>query len=175
MVLVLSLFLFSTIGYPSCLLPPFKKGNSHRVIQGFGGKYSHKAPLQYGVDLEMPIGTLVYSSRPGKVSEIKMSSSLGGPSQKFKPHANKIILSHEGDEFTLYAHLKEGSQRVKLGQKIPAGFPMARSGCTGWCDGPHLHFEVFKKNVDGTRISKKFKFKTDSGCTVPEFGAQITN
>ncbi len=175
MVLALVFLLIPSLSFSTCLLPPFKKGTSHRIIQGFGGKYSHIAPLQYGIDLEMPIGTLVYSSRAGVVSEVKMSSSLGGPSKKFKPKANKIIISHGGGDYTLYAHLKKDSQRVKLGQEIPAGLPIARSGCTGWCDGPHLHFEFFKKNRDGSRLSKNFKFKTELGCAVPKFGAQVSN
>ena len=176
MVLILSVLLLPNLAFSSCLYQaPFKKGSSYRVIQGFKGKYSHKAPLQYGIDFEMPKGTLIYSARAGLVSELVMSSSQGGPSKKYLSKSNKIVLSHGKGEYSLYAHLKKGSQRVKVGQRIKAGFPMARSGCTGWCDGPHLHFEVFTKAKDHSRISKEFKFKTASGCTVPEFGAQVTN
>lgn len=176
MVLVLLAFLFPAIAFSNCLYePPFKKGSSYRIIQAFNGKYSHRPPLEYGVDFEMPKGELIYSAREGKVVELKMMSNIGGPSKKFLTFGNKIILSHEGGEFTLYAHLKKGSHRVKVGQQIPAGFPLARSGCTGWCDGPHLHFEVFTKKESAPRVSKKFKFKTRSGCTVPKFGTQISN
>jgi murein DD-endopeptidase MepM/ murein hydrolase activator NlpD len=176
MVLAILVILFPSIAFSNCLYePPFKKGSSFRVIQGFKGKYSHRPPLQYGVDFEMPTGTLIYSSREGRVSELKMMSDIGGPSKKYISKGNKIILSHGGGEFTLYAHLKMGSQRVKVGQQIPVGFPLAKSGCTGWCDGPHLHFEVFTKKENDSRISKEFKFKTGLGCTVPKFGTQVTN
>lgn len=155
-------------------LPPFAKGTSHRIIQGFNGKFSHRKPLQYGIDFEMPKGTLIYSSRAGKVTLLKMDSKKGGKDKSWLDFSNKIFIDHGDGTHSLYAHLKYNSQRVKLGQKITAGMPIARSGCTGWCDGPHLHFEVFKKDSP-VRESLPFKFKGKLGCSVPEFGSQVSN
>jgi murein DD-endopeptidase MepM/ murein hydrolase activator NlpD len=41
---------------------------------------------------------------------------------------------------TLYAHLD--SLSVKTGDRVKAGQVIGQEGCTGHCDGPHLHFEV---------------------------------
>jgi murein DD-endopeptidase MepM/ murein hydrolase activator NlpD len=41
---------------------------------------------------------------------------------------------------TLYAHL--ASVGVRQGQWVSAGQPLGVAGCTGWCTGTHLHFEL---------------------------------
>lgn len=174
--ILLNLLLSST--WASCLYsPPFAAGKSHRIIQGPHGSYSHKPPLQYGMDFEMPIGTLIYSSRGGTVVHSSDSSQEGGPSKAYIEKSNKIIIDHGDGTRALYAHLKFNSSRVKKGQVIKRGMPIGRSGCTGWCDGPHLHFEVFKKDTKQKRKRKSIpvQFKTKLGCTVPKFGSNITN
>jgi hypothetical protein len=44
--------------------------------------------------------------------------------------------------YTVYAHLREYSPRVKAGQCVQAGEVLGRVGDTGHATGPHLHFEV---------------------------------
>lgn len=175
--MVLILFFISLIhsAESSCLYtPPFKLGSTHRIIQGFNGKYSHLPPLQYGVDFEMPEGTLIYAARGGEVSEVVTHNSESGKTKSYMNKANKIIITHGDGTHSLYAHLKQNSNRVKEKQIIKAGHPIARSGCTGWCEGPHLHFEVFKKK-NKLRKSIPFSFVTKSGCSIPELGAQVKN
>jgi murein DD-endopeptidase MepM/ murein hydrolase activator NlpD len=41
---------------------------------------------------------------------------------------------------TLYAHLAQAN--VRVGQHVTAGDPLGLAGCTGWCTGTHLHFEL---------------------------------
>ena len=41
---------------------------------------------------------------------------------------------------TLYAHLSRAT--VKPGQVVFAGERLGLAGCTGWCTGTHLHFEL---------------------------------
>jgi murein DD-endopeptidase MepM/ murein hydrolase activator NlpD len=41
---------------------------------------------------------------------------------------------------TLYAHLSRAT--VKPGQVVLAGERLGLAGCTGWCTGTHLHFEL---------------------------------
>ena len=40
----------------------------------------------------------------------------------------------------LYAHLSRFS--VRPGDEVIAGQPIGVAGCTGWCTGTHLHFEL---------------------------------
>lgn len=46
---------------------------------------------------------------------------------------------------TLYAHL--ASSTVRVGQRVSAGERLGLAGCTGWCTGTHLHFELRDRGV----------------------------
>jgi murein DD-endopeptidase MepM/ murein hydrolase activator NlpD len=43
---------------------------------------------------------------------------------------------------TLYAHLQDGTLKVKKGQKVTAGSPLGKMGTTGMSTGKHLHWEL---------------------------------
>ena len=55
-----------------------------------------------------------------------------------------IIVSPDGIE-TLYAHLS--SIDVSAGQQVAQGEILGNAGCTGFCTGNHLHFEVIDNGV----------------------------
>ena len=51
-----------------------------------------------------------------------------------------IVEIKAGPYDELYAHL--ASWQVKIGQRVQEGAPIGVAGCTGYCTGTHLHFEV---------------------------------
>jgi murein DD-endopeptidase MepM/ murein hydrolase activator NlpD len=51
------------------------------------------------------------------------------------------IYSPADDHSFVYMHMLKPA-RVQLGQQVHAGEVVGELGCTGSCDGPHLHFEV---------------------------------
>ncbi len=51
------------------------------------------------------------------------------------------IYSPADNHSFIYMHMLTPS-RVQLGQEVHAGEVVGLLGCTGSCDGPHLHFEV---------------------------------
>jgi murein DD-endopeptidase MepM/ murein hydrolase activator NlpD len=60
---------------------------------------------------------------------------------------NSVTLLHKIDGkfyVTLYAHMANGSVKVKKGQKIEAGTPLGKMGSTGISTGKHLHWELQK-------------------------------
>lgn len=60
---------------------------------------------------------------------------------------NSVTLLHNIDGkpyVTLYAHMANGSIKVKKGQKVQAGTPLGKMGSTGTSTGKHLHWELQK-------------------------------
>jgi biotin carboxyl carrier protein len=75
----------------------------------------------------------------GTVVEAKKSTSPGGG------FGNYVIILHKIDgKFytTLYAHMQDGTLKVKKGQKVTAGAPLGKMGTTGMSTGKHLHWEL---------------------------------
>ena len=55
---------------------------------------------------------------------------------------NHIIIRHAQNEYGLYAHLVRGSVRVKVGDHVQRGQPLACCGHSGHSTEPHLHFHI---------------------------------
>jgi murein DD-endopeptidase MepM/ murein hydrolase activator NlpD len=52
-----------------------------------------------------------------------------------------VIITHANGFSSLYAHFS--ALEVSQGQAVRQGQELGRSGCTGRCTGPHLHFAIF--------------------------------
>ena len=88
--------------------------------------------FHYGLDLEAPEGTVIYSFADGRVSVVGESSQLG----------KYVTVVHAGDYTTLYAHCSRIT--ASAGQQVKLGDPIAEVGETGQATGPHLHFELYR-------------------------------
>jgi murein DD-endopeptidase len=64
------------------------------------------------------------------------------PSYPFDLTGNRIILDVGGTRYATYSHLKPGSIRVKVGQRVRRGDVIALLGNSGNAPVPHLHFQV---------------------------------
>jgi murein DD-endopeptidase MepM/ murein hydrolase activator NlpD len=53
-----------------------------------------------------------------------------------------IVLDLGRGQYASYFHLQPGSLRVKTGDHVHSGEPLARVGVSGDSNLPHLHFEV---------------------------------
>jgi len=62
---------------------------------------------------------------------------------------NYVLVRHANGEHSLYAHLKQGSVRVAVGQSVTAGMQIAEAGNSGNSTEPHLHFQV----IDGPNLN----------------------
>jgi murein DD-endopeptidase MepM/ murein hydrolase activator NlpD len=77
----------------------------------------------------------------GVVVEARKSTAAGGG------FGNFVTLSHKinGEDYvTVYAHMQDGTLKLKPGQKITAGTPLGKMGSTGMSTGKHLHWELQK-------------------------------
>ena len=55
---------------------------------------------------------------------------------------NRVVIDLGGGQYAYYAHLQPGSVRVKAGERVRRGQPLARVGNSGDAREPHLHFQL---------------------------------
>ena len=104
---------------------PVTSGFGYRTHPIFGDTRFHS-----GIDIGAPYGAPVIASDGGQVIYAGVMSGYG----------NAIIVDHGGGLATTYNHLS--SFLVSNGQSVSRGSQIGSVGCTGYCTGPHLHFEV---------------------------------
>jgi murein DD-endopeptidase MepM/ murein hydrolase activator NlpD len=89
-----------------------------------------------GQDIPAPTGTPVVAPRGGLVKFVGFQAGGAG---------HYIVLHGEGEELDfVFMHLRDGSVRVKQGDRVATGQQIAEVGSTGESSGPHLHFEIWK-------------------------------
>jgi murein DD-endopeptidase MepM/ murein hydrolase activator NlpD len=139
---------------------PYKEGTSHKVVQGYGGLFSHNGLA--ALDFYMPVGTEIYAAREGVIYAYKEDGQKGGALPKYKNYANYIIIKHDDGSFGCYWHLQYKGVVTKNG-RVQKGQLIGYSGDTGFVLGPHLHFTVKNKlNYDKDSFVRT-KFYTTQG------------
>jgi murein DD-endopeptidase MepM/ murein hydrolase activator NlpD len=86
-----------------------------------------------GIDIAVPSGTPIRAAAAGTVLFTQSEATSGG-------YGNYTCIDHGGGLSTCYAH--QSSFAVSQGQHVSQGQVIGYSDCTGYCFGPHLHFEV---------------------------------
>ncbi|MCB0684889.1 MAG: peptidoglycan DD-metalloendopeptidase family protein [Saprospiraceae bacterium] len=125
---------------------PFERGYSEIVSQGYLGQQSHQG--EYALDFNMPIGTPVHAMRDGLVIRVVDSNNKSCPDYSCMQFNNVITIQHKDGTYADYAHLKQHSALVNVGDIVEKGMHIADSGNTGWTTGPHLHIAVFLPAFD---------------------------
>ena len=146
---------------------PFEKGIEYKVVQGYGGLFSHSYVA--ALDFEMAIGTPVCAARSGIVYSYKEDSDEGGLFSKYKTKANYIIIKHDDGSFGCYWHLKKNGVLFKSGH-VSEGEQIGLSGATGQVLRPHLHFSVKRQLNYQMNSFVRTKFKTTKGVVLLEKG-----
>ena len=104
------------------------------VVSGFGPRNINGSyEFHPGVDIAVPSGTPIRAAAAGTVVFTEPESSSGG-------YGNYTCIDHGGGLSTCYAH--QESFAVSAGQRVSQGQVIGYSDCTGYCLGPHVHFEV---------------------------------
>jgi murein DD-endopeptidase MepM/ murein hydrolase activator NlpD len=77
-----------------------------------------------------------YNERVGQMQQALVEQGLD------KIPGNLVVIDHGNGEFSHYAHLAKGSAKVKLGDEVKQGQPIALLGNSGNTTEPHLHFQL---------------------------------
>lgn len=137
---------------------PFAKDADFRVVQGYGGGFSHSGASRFALDFAMPKGTPVHAAREGVVIDIEEDNWRGGASRQFAKYANFIVVLHDDGTTGEYYHLKKDGAAVSVGDTVVAGQLLGYSGNTGFSSLPHLHFAVYKARSHGQYQSVPIQF-----------------
>ena len=70
--------------------------------------------------------------------------------------------SSGGDLFVEYVHIKAGSARVEVGDRVNLGDVVCESGGVGFSPEPHLHFTAFRSR-EPTAPTTRVKFHAAGG------------
>jgi murein DD-endopeptidase MepM/ murein hydrolase activator NlpD len=97
------------------------------ITSPFGMRWGTLHP---GIDIGVPTGTPIHAAGSGTVIWCGWMSGYG----------NLVMIDHHNGLATLYGH----QSRIAVGcnQEVSQGQVIGYVGCTGFCTGPHLHFEV---------------------------------
>jgi len=137
--------------------------NDVRRIGGFYGMRIHPIlkifRMHDGMDFTAPIGTDVYATGDGVVSDIQRSRARRG-------YGNLIEIDHGYGYKTIYAHLED--IKVRPGQRVKRGDVIGTVGNTGLSTAPHLHYEIRKVGRSVNPINYYF-----NDLTPEEFDAMI--
>lgn len=55
---------------------------------------------------------------------------------------NHVVIDHGNGEYSIYAHLKQGSVTARVGEALQAGATIGALGSSGNSTEPHLHFQM---------------------------------
>jgi murein DD-endopeptidase MepM/ murein hydrolase activator NlpD len=104
------------------------------ITSPFGPRWGGFHP---GIDIGVPTGTAIEAAAAGTVIWCGWESGYG----------NLVVLDHHNGIATAYAH--QSRIAVSCNEDVSQGQVIGYVGCTGFCTGPHLHFEV---RVNGTPV-----------------------
>lgn len=116
------------------IFSPVKTKNIIEITDIYRRRLKHpitkKPSFHNGIDFSVFIGTEVYSTANGTITE---AGWIGG-------YGRQILIEHQNNYSTRYGHLSK--ILVKVGENVKKGQLIGLSGNSGITTGPHLHYEL---------------------------------
>lgn len=145
--------------------------------------FKYKGKDHTGIDLVGPNSTFDYivAHSAGTVVAIVSNCNKNTSKTGERIYGNYVKLKHDNGMYTLYAHMKYGSVKVKKGDKVSKGQVLGYMGNTGYSFGAHVHFEVRNekdKYIDPTKYVDadlpKEETTTSSSALAHKVGEKVT-
>lgn len=141
-------------------------GSAYLVTDEFGWR-THPVrggrDLHSGIDIATPTSQAPAAVLAAASGRVRGVTNLGNRSYGLYVDIDHGPISYDGTTVTLvtrYAHL--ASTRVKVGDSVTVGQPIATEGSSGGVTGRHLHFETI---IDGRPVNPRHSLKTLAGLT----------
>jgi urea transporter len=133
-----------------------------QVYQGFSGAHTHKPPWQHALDFIMTENGRSFHGAGKQLSDyhcfaLPLRSPAYGYIARIRDHVpdnppgdvnisqnwgNFVVIRLASGTHVMLAHLQQGSIKVKEGDYVAPGVPLASCGNSGRSAQPHLHLQV---------------------------------
>ena len=96
-------------------------------------------------------GLLIPASAPGRVVAIEDGVRDNPPAKVNRKEnwGNYVIIEHNPLEYSILAHLRQGSIRVGHGDSVAAGTVIGACGNSGYSGQPHVHYQLQTGPIPG--------------------------
>lgn len=123
--------------------------NGARLSSGFG-KRTHPVlgytKMHRGIDFAAPTGTPIFAAGDGVIEK----------AERFGAYGNYVRIRHNSTFDTAYAHMSRFAKGMSPGKRVRQGDVIGYVGSTGRSTGPHLHYEILKKNTQVNPLAVTF-------------------
>lgn len=123
--------------------------NGARLSSGFG-KRKHPVlgytKMHRGIDFAAPTGTPIFAAGDGVIAK----------AERFGAYGNYVRIRHNSSFDTAYAHMSRFAKGMSPGKRVRQGDVIGYVGSTGRSTGPHLHYEILRKNAQVNPLSVTF-------------------
>ena len=104
-------------------------------------------------------GLLVCAPAAGRVVALEnnVPDNLPGKLNEKQNWGNWLVIEHSLLEYSILAHLQQGSIRVRIGDRVQPGAVLAACGNSGYSGQPHLHYQLQTDSPPGSdTLSARF-------------------
>lgn len=142
---------YAATDYNFCF--PVNNGVKIAYYQGYTAAYGADHD---GIDIHSNGDDTIYAAYDGVVEDTANSCphiNYGGKCAHWTTYGNYIRIKGDNGIYFYYGHLKQNGLKVKKGDKVKKGQPIAVMGSSGYSTGKHLHFEIRKTTSSSTRLN----------------------
>lgn len=127
--------------YPSILPVDLQQANGEKHAYWYSSQFgwrlhplTQKREFHQGLDIKTEPGVPVIAAAAGTIAEVKQDGHFG----------KTVRINHESLLLeTLYAHLQDYADNLKVRQEVTRGQLIGYVGNTGRSTGPHLHYGIY--------------------------------
>jgi len=116
----------------------------------------------FGTPVVAPAAGVVVAMSDGQLDNTKSKKNLQMSVEAFMknhnlPFGNYAIIDHENGEYSFFAHFRNGSVKVKTGDKVKQGQKIGEMGFSGDAFLVHLHYQLQSNDHWGEGLPSYFK------------------